>query len=118
MVVKFVARGEAWIGLTDSDDIASARRDGAAVEALPLNHEMLLIPNTMAVIRGAPHAGSAERLFQHLQQPHVMEKLIAANALEGIFPRDLKTPTLQPDWSLILRDLDVGTDQMRRIFLQ
>jgi len=28
VVVKFVARGEAWIGLTDSDDIAAGQREG------------------------------------------------------------------------------------------
>ena len=68
MVVKFVSRGEAWIGLTDSDDVlpasAKARQsDTAATE------ERLLIPNTVAVIRNAPHSANAQKLFDYLQRP-------------------------------------------------
>src|SRR5262245_17346420 len=36
VVVKFVGRGEALIGLTDSDDIAAAQREGSPIAALPL----------------------------------------------------------------------------------
>ncbi|MSU64080.1 MAG: hypothetical protein EXS31_17085 [Pedosphaera sp.] len=118
VVVKLVARGDAWIGLTDSDDIANARCEGARVEALPLNGEMLLIPNTVAIIRSAQHPIAAERLFQYLQQSDVLHELVAAKALEGISPSAVNVPTLKPDWHLILRDLEMGTDQMKRIFLQ
>ncbi len=118
VVVKLVARGEAWIGLTDSDDIASARHEGASIEALPLNAEMLLIPNTVAVIKGAQHPAAAQRLFEHLQQPEIIEKLVAANALEGISQSDVTVSTLKPDWHLMLCDLEAGTDQLKRIFLQ
>jgi hypothetical protein len=34
VVVKFVVRGEAWIGLTDSDDIAAGQREGFPIAAL------------------------------------------------------------------------------------
>src|SRR5882672_9781320 len=36
VAVKFVARGEAVIGLTDSDDIAAEIREGVKVKALPI----------------------------------------------------------------------------------
>ena len=35
VVVNLVGRGEAWIGLTDSDDIAAGRRDGLPIAELP-----------------------------------------------------------------------------------
>ncbi len=44
VVVKVVAKGEAWIGLTDSDDIADGQREGLPIAACPMNSESLLIP--------------------------------------------------------------------------
>ncbi len=80
VVVKLVGQGEAWIGLTDSDDISGGIREGLPLAAMPLTPETLLIPNTVAVVRGAPHASEAERLFQFLQRPEVAERLVQAAA--------------------------------------
>lgn len=118
VVVKFVRRGDASVGLTDSDDIAAENRDGANLKALPINSETLLIPNTVAVIRNAPHPEAAEKLFQFLQSREVVEKLVAANAIEGASPDDVKTPTLKPDWEKILAGLDVATKELKEIFLR
>lgn len=116
VVVQFVGRGEASIGLTDSDDIAVGENNGLPVVGLPMTQETLLIPNTVAVIRGAPHPELAERLFQYLQQREVGEKLMAAQALEGWNPG--LRPHLQPDWRAILKDLDTATAQLKSIFLR
>lgn len=140
VVVKFVARGEAWMGLTDSDDIASGRREGLPIAALPLTEESLLIPNTVAVIRNAPHPGNAQHLFEYLQRREVEEELVQANALEGSqfsegrvtrVPestteaefRDsrswsLREKTLNPDWDSLLNDLENTTKQLNEIFLR
>jgi iron(III) transport system substrate-binding protein len=140
VVVKLVGRGEAWIGLTDSDDIAAAQREGSPVAELPLNEESLLIPNTVAVIRRAPHSLSAQKLFEYLQSPEVAKKLVEANALEsaesseGRVPRSpelnagtevgdsqssvLREKSLQPDWSALLRNLETTTKQLNEIFLR
>ena len=118
IVVKFVGGGEAWIGLTDSDDIAAAQREGMPVAALPLTAEMLLIPNTIAVVRNAPHPDAAQKLFSYLGQPEVLSKLVAANALEGTQMSEVATPTLNPDWDALVRDLDTGTKILKEIFLR
>jgi iron(III) transport system substrate-binding protein len=118
MAAKFVARGEAWIGLTDSDDIAAEQRAGAPVDALPLSGETLLIPNTVAVIRGAPHHGAAQQLFDYLQRRAVVERLIAVNALEGISVETVSERTLQPDWNALLLDLTASTESLKTIFLR
>ena len=118
MAAKFVARGEAWIGLTDSDDIAAERRAGAPVVALPLSGETLLIPNTIAVIRGAPHHGDAQQLFDYLQRRTVVERLIAVNALEGISVETVSERTLKPDWNALLLDLTASTESLKTIFLR
>jgi iron(III) transport system substrate-binding protein len=120
VVVKFVGRGEAWIGLTDSDDIAAGQREGLPIAALPLTEESLLIPNTVAVIRGAPHPANAQTLFEYLRRREVAEKLVQANALESATnPSDgTNAPTLKPDWGALLRDLETTTKQLNDIFLR
>jgi len=116
MAAKFVARGEAKFALTDSDDIMAENRDGQRLTALPLSAEALLIPNTAAVVRNCPHPDPAQRLFKFLQSPEVVARLVAAGALEGVSAAEVKSPTLKPDWDMLLRDLEAATGQLSQIF--
>jgi iron(III) transport system substrate-binding protein len=118
VVVNMVAQGEAWLGLTDSDDIAAGQREGLPVLALPMNEETLLIPNTVAVIRGGPHPDSAERLFNYLQKPEVAQQLMAAHALEGASINSVTVACLKPNWAALLRDLNKTTAMLNEIFLR
>lgn len=118
VVAKLVGRGEAWVGLTDSDDFAAVRREGAPVAALPLTDELLLIPNTLAVVRQAPHSAAAQQLWEYLQRPAVVDKLVAAGALEGQASGAVAAPTLKPNWDLLLAELSPATEQLKRIFLR
>lgn len=117
-VVRLVGRGTAWLGLTDSDDIAAGQREQLPVAALPLSPETLLIPNTVAVIRGSPHPDAAQRLFEQLQSPAVVRDLVAAGALEGASMRDVTGSTLQPDWAALLAELDRAVTELKSIFLR
>ena len=116
--VKAVARGDASVGLTDSDDIADGQREGLPVVALPMLHETLLIPNTVAKIRSAPHPEAAERLFNFLQGRAVAEELIHAKALEGLDMGALTNSTLQVDWEKVLGHVDSTTAELNQIFLR
>ncbi len=118
VVARLVARGEAWIGLTDSDDIAVQQRQGGPVVALPITEESLLIPNTIAVIRDAPNPQGAQRLLEYLQRPEVTARLVAVHALEGASPTEVNTRTLQPDWDKLLKELAPATERMKEIFLR
>ncbi len=118
VVVQLVGRGEAWVGLTDSDDIAAGQREGMPVAALPLTAESLLIPNTVAVVRGAPHPEAAQRLFDWLQRGEAAQKLVEAKALEGLSATAVTAPTLKPDWDALLRNLDEATGSLKEIFLR
>jgi len=144
VVVKFVGRGEAWIGLTDSDDVAAGQREGLPIVALDgrarhsvradsqpngdgahgvtrpttgLIAETLLIPNTVGVIRNAPHPANGQKLFEYLQRREVADKLVQANALESATLAE-ETTTLKPDWDSLLRDLETTTKQLNEIFLR
>ncbi len=118
VAVKFVVRGEAVIGLTDSDDIAAEIREGAKVKALPISGETLLIPNTVAVVRHAPHPVAAQRLFDYLQTDAVTEQLVQGGAIEGARAADVRTATLKPNWEAVLPDLDAATAMLQKIFLR
>jgi iron(III) transport system substrate-binding protein len=118
VVVKMVGRGEAWIGLTDSDDVAAGQEEGLPVAPLGMTEETLLIPNTVAVVTGAPHPEAAQRLFDYLQRGKVVQQLVAAHALEGVSPSEVLIPTLKVNWDALLRDLEGTTAQLNRIFLR
>lgn len=117
-VVKLVGQGEASVGITDSDDIADGQREGLPVAALPLTSEMLRIPNTVAVIRDAPHPKLAQQLFEYLQSPAVVQTLMVAGALEGPTGTNEAPVTLTVDWSAVLRDVEATTTDLNRIFLR
>ena len=118
VVVRMVGRGEAWLGLTDSDDVAAGQAENLPVAQLLMTDETLLIPNTIGVIRGAPHPESAARLFEHLQRSEVVRQLVTAHALEGISPGEVTTPTLKVNWDALLLDLESTTAELNRIFLR
>ena len=83
VVVRLVTSGEAWLGLTDTDDVEAARREGAALATIPLSGlDALHIPNTLAVVRGAKHPESARRLAEYLASGPVLERLRSQGALE------------------------------------
>ena len=118
VVVKMVAQGEAWIGLTDSDDVADGQREGLPVSMMPITGETLLIPNTVAIVRDGPHPEQAQRLFLFLQRGDIVQRLVAAKALEGVAATDVQVATLTVDWGRLLRDLDSATTTLNRIFLR
>lgn len=123
VVVKLVGRGEAAIGLTDSDDILAGQREGLPVAMLPLGFESLIIPNTVAVISNAPHAAAAQKLFEFLQRPDVAEQIVKAGALEGValLPQvKFWEPIFDwhHDWEPILRDFESTTKQLNEVFLK
>ena len=117
-VVKLVGRGEAAVGMTDSDDITAAQRAGLPVVALPMGAETLLIPNTAGVVVGGPNPAAGRRLVEFLQSPRVVDALIAAGALERVDPGSADVVTLQADWPALLRDLDAATGDLKGVFLR
>jgi len=116
VVVSTTGRGDAWVGLTDSDDAAAGEREGLPVSLLPVNEDTLLIPNTVAIIRGAPHLAAARRLLQYLQRPEIAGRLVAAKALEGSSPSLLAGQSLKVNWDALLRDLETTTKELGEIF--
>lgn len=118
VAAKMVGRGEAWVGLTDSDDVANGQREGLPLAEIPISDETLLLPNTIGITAGALHPDTAQKLFEYLQRPEVVGQLVAAQALEGVSSQAVSSPTLKVDWPLLLKDLDATSAELNKIFLR
>lgn len=114
-VVRRVARGEALIGLTDSDDVQAARREGLSVMELPLDDLTLLMPNTVALVgRPGGTRPQAESLVTFLRSPEVEARLIAGGTLE---PNEGPPASgLRPDWDRLVTELDASVQALEGIF--
>jgi len=117
-VVRMVGEGEAWIGLTDSDDIAAGQRAGLPIAAAPLTPEFLLIPNSVGVVRNGPNPVPAQRLFEYLQSDAVQQSLLENNALEGTTDTPIEETTLKVDWGQMAMELGPATETLSEIFLR
>ena len=80
-VAEAVARSDVTFGLTDNDDVAAVRRNGANLKQdLPDQDTAgtLAIPTTVALVAGASNPGDAKKLIDYLLSADVERKLIAA----------------------------------------
>jgi iron(III) transport system substrate-binding protein len=89
-VVRAIAQGEIDIGLTDNDDVAAAQREGWPVGSVLevaddpgtagtglCSRGPMLLPNTVALVKGAPHAEAAGALIDFLlgaEVEHLLEE--------------------------------------------
>jgi ABC-type Fe3+ transport system substrate-binding protein len=81
--VREVALGKAAVCLTDTDDVYAGQRNGWPIAMHPLDQGgkgALTIPNTAAMIRGAPHAAQARTLMAFLLSQRVEEMLAASDS--------------------------------------
>jgi iron(III) transport system substrate-binding protein len=84
VVRDLVANGQLIYGLTDTDDACSAIQKGAPVKMVFPDQEQnglgtLVVPNTVALIAGAPHAKEAMKLIDFLLSKEVEEALIGSS---------------------------------------
>lgn len=118
VVVKLVGSGDAWIGLTDSDDIRAGLREGLPINAIDLGEHTFFIRNTVAVIRNAPHQERAQALFEFLQKPIVTQVLTNSGASEGFWTHEMATNWHEPDWEQLLQTQEADLQKLKEIFLR
>jgi len=106
-VRDLVARGDCAVGLTDTDDVWIGKQRGDPIEMVYPDQESggtLLIPNSAALIKGAPRAGNATRFLDWLLRPET-EMLLAKGPSRQIPVRgdDLRRlKTLNVDWGKLV----------------
>jgi len=80
-VRDLVVQGQLLMGLTDTDDACAAIRRGAPVEAyFPDQDGMgtLIIPNTVALVAGAPHPEAGRAFIDFMLSPEVEKMMLAS----------------------------------------
>ncbi len=85
VVRDMAGTGDILVGLTDSDDVAVGKAAGLPIVAVypEANDDALLIPNTVAIIRHAPHQKKAMKLVDYLLSSATEQRLIAAGFAES-----------------------------------
>jgi iron(III) transport system substrate-binding protein len=124
--VRMVATGQADVCLTDSDDVYAAVRNGWPVAmnySDQGNEGCLVIPNTAAVIKGAPHRQQAERLMDFLLSERIEEELAASDShntpihknLASKYPQYAIDNPLKVDYQRIADCLPVAVKAAREL---
>jgi iron(III) transport system substrate-binding protein len=85
-VADQVAAGTLVAGLTDNDDINNAKAEGRPIDGvMPDQGEgdigTLLIPGTVALVKGCKHPEAAKKLIDFICEPAVEKELIAGRYL-------------------------------------
>jgi len=118
-VAKAVASGQLAFGLTDTDDALVEIAKGMPVAIVyPDQGEgglgTLLIPNTLAIIRGGPNGEAARRLVDYLLSPEVEGKLAAGAGGQIPLNPKLKSPErlgLPTDFEPMAVDFPAAAEQ-------
>lgn len=85
VVRDLVAKGEAKVGLTDTDDVNVALEAGLPVAMVIPDREGIgvpLMPNMLSLVAGAPHASEGQRVIDYLLSPEVERMLAASEAVQ------------------------------------
>lgn len=123
-VVRAISNGEIEVGLTDTDDVLAARREGWPVDfcfesmdkpgaarapGLP-SVGPVVIPNTVGMVRGCPHPNEARRLTDFLLSAAAEEMLATGDSrtvpIRAELAKKLGMPQI-PDAAAVRMD-DVG----------
>lgn len=130
-----VASGQLAFGLTDTDDAIIEKEKGMPVEIVfpdsaPGQLGTLVIPNTLAVIKGCRHRAEAQKLVDYLLSEKV-EKQLAAGAsaqiplnpeigttdVDARLNRPPDFQEMEVDFELAAEKWDVTAEYLRRHFL-
>jgi iron(III) transport system substrate-binding protein len=127
-----VADGILAFGLTDTDDACGAIRNGAPVTiVLPDQGDgqmgTLLVPNTVALINGAPNEANGRRLVDFLLSRSVAEELLASGWSQVSLRSTDTRPTCLPELSIqgmevnltaVYEQLQISKNEMTEIFIR
>ena len=119
-VAQKVANGQLAIGLTDTDDAFVELQNGSPVRIVfpdQKDYEFgtLLIPNTVAKIKGGPNSAAADKLMQAMLQPGVEVALAKSKAAQIPLNRSVHVRPPLGDLSL-LKFMEVDFEKAADMF--
>jgi len=126
-----VVQGEVPVGFTDTDDVYVAIQAGKPVKMIFPDKDgigTLLIPNTVALIAGAPHPQAAKQLIDFLLSREVESRLAFSDSMQIPLREDVKRPPhvpayssireMQVDYQTIADNLDRAVRFSRQLFVR
>jgi iron(III) transport system substrate-binding protein len=99
-----VVHAEVPLAFTDTDDVNVALVAGHPVKMIFPDSDglgTLLIPNTVALIKGAPHPEAGKKLIDFLLSKEVESQLAFSDSMQIPVRADVKKPPHVPDYSAI-----------------
>ncbi len=99
-----VVQGEVAVGFTDTDDVNVAIQAGKPVSMIFPDKEgigTLLIPNTVSLIKNAPHAGEGKKLIDYLLSRKVESMLAFSNSMQIPVRQGVRRPSHVPAYDSI-----------------
>ena len=103
-VKKRVIQGEVACGLTDTDDAYEAIKEGANVGIVFLDQDKLgslIMPNTVNLIKNAPHPENGKKLMDYLLSKET-EKKLAISCAQMPLHKGVQTPEDVPSLDTII----------------
>jgi iron(III) transport system substrate-binding protein len=129
-----VRKGEYAFGFTDTDDFNVARVDGFPVIAVYPDQGKgecgtLVIPNSVSMIKGAPHPEAAKQLIDYILSPEIEEKLAHATSAQIPLRPSVKRPdhvkvpgvdfrVMKADFEKAADEYEKRQERFREIFLK
>lgn len=131
VVRDMTGAGEVLLGLTDTDDVNMGLLSGLPIKAVLLKQDgsgALLIPNTVALIAGAPHPEEAKILIDYLLSREVEQKMAHSGFAQIPLRNDVNVPpgrlaigdivTQQHDYEKIADAMDESIKTAQKIFMR
>ncbi len=135
-LMKLVGTGELAWGWTDTDDFRVAQLKGYPVRAILPDQEAqpgeteplgtLLIPNTVAILKGAPHPDAAQRFVDWVLSREVEQRLAEARSAQIPVRPDVPRPdhvrsdfaVMDVDYVELGRRIAERTETLKNLFLK
>jgi iron(III) transport system substrate-binding protein len=123
VVAERVARGDLKLGITDSDDFWAQQSKTGSLHSALNTHEKLadvgdkvLVPGSVAMLKGAPHAEAAKKLVDAIIDKQTEQQLV--QTMKGVYPlRDPKLPQTPNDAAQWPAAWDKLRDPLAKILL-
>jgi iron(III) transport system substrate-binding protein len=109
-VAVAVAEGHVDVGLTDSDDALGVLAKGLPVRIVYLDQPQpgtLFLPNTLALIKDAPHSAAGKKLIDFLLSPDVEARLAAGPSGQIPLNPRVKVDTLRVATPATIKPMEV-----------
>ncbi|MBI4243526.1 MAG: extracellular solute-binding protein [Planctomycetes bacterium] len=131
MARNLVMDGEVAICLTDTDDANGAFLKNKPIEMVYPDQDSfgtLVFPNTISLVKGAPHSDNAKKLIDYLSSVEVETQLASSKSAQiplrsGVKPYserfDLKTiKAMEVEWGKVAEMLEQSNKFVQEVFLR